>query len=368
MDHKQGKKNNFTMLLLMSMAFIVVTAIVGILVFRLYLGSFKPAMDTKTYSGYYVMIVDDRKDSFWQAVYQGAYEAGQEDNIYVELLGENLSREYEKTDLMKIAIASEVDGIIVVADESDSMTELIDTATDEGIPVVTLYSDNTKSKRCSYIGIGSYNLGREYGRQVLKIEEDRRKHSETADTSGEAEQSAANKNTSNEPLKVTVLVNAYAEDSLQNILCSGIQETIDMENTSNTRIEMTLVSVDESNAFSVEESIRDIFMTSDIPDIIVCLDELTTTCTYQTVVDYNRVGQVDILGYYDSETILKAIERNVIYATVSIDTMQMGSSCVEAISEYHSLGNTSQYITADISLVNKNNVSGYMEGGDADEK
>ena len=193
MEHKQGKKSNFTMLLMMSMAFIVVTAIVGILVFRLYVGNFKPAMDTKTYSGYYVMIVDDRKDSFWQAVYQGAYEAGQEENIYVELLGENLSREYEKTDLMRIAIASEVDGIIVVADESDSMTELIDTATEEGIPVVTLYSDNTKSKRCSYVGIGSYNLGREYGRQVLKIEEDRRKRSETAENAEDAEQTAAKK-------------------------------------------------------------------------------------------------------------------------------------------------------------------------------
>ena len=155
---------------------------------------------------------------------------------------------------------------------------------------------------------------------------------------------------------------------MQNILCSGIQETIDMEKGDDTRIEMTLVSVDESNAFSVEESIRDIFMTSDIPDIIVCLNELTTTCAYQTVVDYNRVGQVDILGYYDSETILKAIERNVIYATVSIDTMQMGRSCVDAISEYHALGNTSQYFTADISLVNKKNVSGYLEGGDTNEK
>ncbi|MBR5799086.1 MAG: substrate-binding domain-containing protein [Lachnospiraceae bacterium] len=370
MEQKQAKKNNFTLLLIMTMVFIVVTAIVGIIVFRIYIGNFRQTGDTKTYSRYYVMIVDDRKDSFWQAVYQGAYEAGQKENIYVELLGENLSRDYEKTDLMRIAIASDVDGIIVVADESDLMTELIDEAAAEGIPVVTLYSDNTKSKRCSYVGIGSYNLGREYGRQVLQIEESRKSRKESADGGSEdgTDGSPANTEESNDPLKVTVLVNAHAEDSLQNILCSGIQETIDMEKGDDTRIEMTLVSVDESNAFSVEESIRDIFMTSDIPDIIVCLNELTTTCAYQTVVDYNRVGQVDILGYYDSETILKAIERNVIYATVSIDTMQMGRSCVDAISEYHALGNTSQYFTADISLVNKKNVSGYLEGGDTNEK
>ena len=56
-----------------------------------------------------------------------------------------------------------------------------DEAAAEGIPVVTLYSDNTKSKRCSYVGIGSYNLGREYGRQVLQIEESRKSRKESAD-------------------------------------------------------------------------------------------------------------------------------------------------------------------------------------------
>ncbi len=348
MEHKQIKKNNYTMFLLMTMAFIVITAIVGIIVFRIYIGNFRETMDSKSYSQYYVMIVDDRKDAFWQSVYKGAYEAGLKENVFVEMLGDNLSRDYEKEDLMRIAISSNVDGIIVVADEGELMTSLINEAADAGIPVITLYGDNTKSKRCSYVGVGSYNLGREYGRQVLNIAENKEKDQDT--------------------LKVTVLVDAYAQDSGQNILCSGIQETIEMEKDEETQIEMTLVSVDETNAFSVEESIRDIFMTSDIPDIIVCLNELTTTCVYQTVVDYNRVGQVDILGYYDSDTILKAIDRNVIYATISIDTMQVGKFCIDAILEYHELGYTSQYFTADITLIDKNNVSQYLGGGKDNEK
>ena len=29
--------------------------------------------------------------------------------------------------------------------------------------LVTLYGDNTHSARCSFVGVGSYNLGREYG-------------------------------------------------------------------------------------------------------------------------------------------------------------------------------------------------------------
>ncbi len=344
MEQKQRKKNSFTTMVIVTLLLVVITAIGGIVVFRLYMGSLKDIEDRAQYDRYYAMIVNNRKDTFWQAVYQGAYETGLSENIYVELLGDNLSDNYSREDLMRIAISSGVDGIIVTADDSEELSGLIDEATREGIPVVTLYGDNPRSTRCSFVGIGSYNLGREYGRQVLQI-------------------ASRKKN-----LKVAVLVSASAQDSAQNILCSGIQETLDMEKDSEMQIEMTLVSVDNTNTFAVEESIRDIFMEEELPDIIICLNELTTTCVYQAVVDYNKVGTVNILGYYDSDTILKGIDRNVIYATVSVDTMQMGQYCVDALSEYHALGYTSQYFTADITLISRRNVSHYLQKEEDDEK
>ncbi|MDO4514716.1 MAG: substrate-binding domain-containing protein [Lachnospiraceae bacterium] len=344
MEQKQRKKNSFTTMVIATLLLVVITAIGGIVVFRLYMGSLKDIEDRARYDRYYAMIVNNRKDTFWQAVYQGAYETGLSENIYVELLGDNLSDNYSREDLMRIAISSGVDGIIVTADDSEELSGLIDEATREGIPVVTLYGDNPRSTRCSFVGIGSYNLGREYGRQVLQI-------------------ASRKKN-----LKVAVLVSASAQDSAQNILCSGIQETLDMEKDSEMQIEMTLVSVDNTNTFAVEESIRDIFMEEELPDIIICLNELTTTCVYQAVVDYNKVGTVNILGYYDSDTILKGIDRNVIYATVSVDTMQMGQYCVDALSEYHALGYTSQYFTADITLISRRNVSHYLQKEEDDEK
>lgn len=344
MEQKQRKKNSFTTMVIVTLLLVVITAIGGIVVFRLYMGSLKDIEDRAQYDRYYAMIVNNRKDTFWQAVYQGAYETGLGENIYVELLGDNLSDNYSREDLMRIAISSGVDGIIVTADDSEELSGLIDEATREGIPVVTLYGDNPRSTRCSFVGIGSYNLGREYGRQVLQI-------------------ASRKKN-----LKVAVLVSASAQDSAQNILCSGIQETLDMEKDSEMQIEMTLVSVDNTNTFAVEESIRDIFMEEELPDIIICLNELTTTCVYQAVVDYNKVGTVNILGYYDSDTILKGIDRNVIYATVSVDTMQMGQYCVDALSEYHALGYTSQYFTADITLISRRNVSHYLQKEEDDEK
>ena len=52
------------------------------------------------------MITEDSKSDFWQSVYRGAYERGQEENVYVDLLGDHLSQEYSRADLMRIAMSS----------------------------------------------------------------------------------------------------------------------------------------------------------------------------------------------------------------------------------------------------------------------
>lgn len=321
------------------MAFVIIVISICTVIFRSYVREFHKVTDKEKYDQYYVMITEDRKSDFWQSVYRGAYERGQEENIYVDLLGEHLSQEYSREDLMRIAMTSGVDGIFVESDESDEMLQMIDEAVDRGIPVVTLYGDNTHSERCSFVGVGSYNLGREYGRQVLKL-------------------AAAQENS--DVLDVAVLVNAHALNSAQNIVCSGIQDTLEQEKLQEPEVELSLITVDDTNTFSVEESIRDIFMEKKLPDIIICLNELNTTCVYQAVVDYNCVGEVSILGYYDTDTILKAIERNVINATISIDTEQMGAFCVDALREYYRYGYTSQYFTADVTIIDQNNVGEYL--------
>lgn len=325
----------------------LVAIVVCILLFRSYIKDFRGVAEAAgSYERYYVMIAD-RKSSFWQSVYQGAYERGLQENVYVDFLGENLSEDYSREELMRIAISSGVDGIFVESDESEELTELINAAAKRNIPVVTLYGDNTHSDRCSYVGVGSYNLGRQYGRQVLKI----------------AEENGLTK----KDIQVAVLVNAYTMNSGQNIIGSGIQDAIEQEKKNEISYTISYVTVDDTNTFSVEESIRDIFMEEKLPDIIICLNELNTTCVYQAVVDYNQVGQVAVLGYYDSDTILSAIDRKVVNATISVDTAQMGSFSVDALTEYYKLGYTSQYFTADTTLIDKNNVAQYLKGGEADE-
>lgn len=338
---KEKKRQSWAFIFTTGSLFLTVVLVIA--VFQVYLKSVDREKDEQIYDKYYVMIVEDYRSDFWQEVYNSVYEAGLEKNAYVDLLGDNLSKNYDQYELMEIAVYSKVDGIIVEADESQQMTDLINLAVESGIPVITLYGDNTNSRRSSYVGIGNYDVGREYGRQVLEI---------------------AGKNAK----KVAVLVSAQAGDSSQNIVWSGIQETISQENKQGASIELTLTAVDDSSTFTVEESIRDLFMQDTLPDIIICLNEVNTTCVYQAVIDYNKVSDIDILGYYDNDTILKGIDRNVITATITVDTQQMGRYCIDALTEYEQYGNTNEYFMADITLINKKNVMDFMGGETDDQK
>lgn len=367
-SHRRKDKNPGIMpgfVAFLSVVCVVFTVVMAIYVLWFYQGSYQEETAGEIYDRYYIMITQDDKSSFWQSVYQGACERALQENVYVDWLGNDQLQDYSVEEQMEIAIASGVDGIIVTADESDEMTALIDQAVAQGIPVVTLYGDNTRSARCSFVGVGGYNLGREYGRQTLEIV--REKLAGTTEQqlfvgqedASEVEIEMVEVGTAARPIRVTLLVNSYANSLEQNIIYSGIQETIEQDK-GDTVIELSLQSVDDTNAFSVEESVRDIFMEGNIPDILICLNELNTTCAYQAVVDYNKVGTVSILGHYISDTILNAIDRNVIYATVDINTPQMGGFCIDALQEYHDLGYTSQYFTADISLISKENVEEYL--------
>ena len=348
-NHKLNKKSS--VIFIATILFVIVTMILIAVGFRISLKGYKRVDEVREYDKYFVMITDNYKSDFWKAVYHSALQAAKEDDIYIDLLGENFSTNYSPEELMQIAIASKVDGIILYANQSMQMAKLINAASSEGIPVVTLYGDNAKSHRLCFIGVGSYNIGREYAKQVLKIIKEKKLDDTVEADAGEQPKT----------IRVKVLLDSDVDDMRQNIIISAMQDSITRENTTGVEPSFSTFTVDNTNAFSAEESIRDIFHEEEVPDVIVCLNELNTICTYQAVVDFNKVGDVNILGYYDSESILNAIDRGVVYATIAIDSQQLGEYSVTALSDYYETGNTSQYFTADIKLIDKNNVAEYMK-------
>lgn len=284
-------------------------------------------------------IISDEVDaSFWDAIYKGALEKGKEQNAYVEEIGSNLSIEYSLQDLMRIAIASKVDGIILEPNGDEDISDLIEEADAAGIPVVTVLRDLTKSKRISYVGINSYTQGKVYANEVMKVIKEGKKN-------------------------ITVLLNEDETDKIQMSIYSSILGAVGGHD-----VTVNYAIVKSQTTFGAEEDIRKIIMdTANSPDLLVCLTEVDTRGAYQAVVDYNKVGDTDIIGYYDSDIILRAIEKNIVHSTMTIDANQMGASCVQALTEYLKTNNVSDFFPVGISAINKDNVKDYIKDETNDE-
>ena len=250
-----NKDKALTMLLIVISTIMLIVTVCSLVYFRVQVTELNTVENTEysEYDRHYALITDDLEKSFWDSVYEGTKEEGDKSGAYVERLGKNLAVTYTKEELMEIAIDSHVDGIILEADESEVTTQQIERATENGIPVVTVLSDNANSARKSYVGISNYNLGGEYGKQIMKL------------LNGEHQ-------------KVLILMNVNTEDSAQNIIYTAIQETLEKAGVDMSLVNIETAAISDDGAFSAEESIRDIFMDAEnLPDIIICLNELNTT-------------------------------------------------------------------------------------------
>lgn len=106
---------------------------------------------------------------------------------------------------------------------------------------------------------------------------------------------------------------------------------------------------------------EDLFTAGDLPDILICLDETSTTCTCQAVVDTNHVGDVAIFGYYINDVSLDAIRKEVINGSLTVSAKEIGKSAVDSLEEYLSSGFTNEYASISIESVTPENVDAYGE-------
>lgn len=313
---------------------------------------------SRYYAHHIAMVTESHADPFWKNVWLAAKEEGAKSDAVVEWVGNSLAEQFSLSALMEMAIAADVDGIILQPDGSEEIKGLIARAIEKGIPVITTMSDSAGTGRQGFVGYNSYDLGQLYGAQVR----------------------AAMAQTPNEYHAVVLFGNDISENA-QNIVYSSIRESLEGRN-----VTLDVVTIDNNSVFSAEEAIRELVVSTPSavvsadtppqlgktygPNMLICLNATNTICAYQAVVDHNKVGQIQILGYYDSDEILTAIEKRVIQATVAVDANRVGASCVEALIEYLEQGRTSDFTPVTLQLVTAANLADYRaahantEGGE----
>ncbi len=302
------------------------------------------------YNYHFALVVESHEDPFWENVWSAAKEEAAVNDAYVEWIGRSLTEQYPLTMLMEMAIAAQVDGIMIQPDGSEEIQLLIQKAIDNGIPVITVMSDAPNSNRQGYVGYNNYELGQLYGQQLL-----------------------ASLPASPADYHAVVLFSNDVSENAQSIVYSSI-----VENLEGRSITVDVMEIDNSNVFSAEEAIRELIAapaTSDTaedrrmpaPDILVCLNATNTICAYQAVVDQNKVGEVQILGYYDSDEILTAVEKRIIQAIVAVDAGRVGSASVGALTEYLEYKRTSDFTPVGLTVVTSYNLAEYRGDADAAE-
>ena len=332
--HRINKNKIITLAALSSFAVGIIILVTGMTFYKYRISELGLAdsISHQEYTNHYVMISEQADEPFWEAIYQGALDRGKEEDAYIEKLGSDLSVSYSIENLMEIAIASKVDGIILEPNGEEAVTELINKADREGIPVITVLKDEPLSGRKSFVGINPYNQGQAYGEQILEVVKENKNH-------------------------VIVLLNSDSKDTSKNILYAGIWDAVGDHN-----VLLEAAKINRQSAFGSEEDIRKIIMdTVNPPDVFVCLTAVDTLCAYQAVVDYNKVGEIEIIGYFDSELIVRAIEKEIIHSTMTIDAKQVGACCVDALTEYREKLRVSNYFPVDITIINQKNIEKYLK-------
>lgn len=294
----------------------------------------------RVYKRHFVLICEDGSTGFWNSVLEGAKKEGEMKDVYVENFGEDLSVDYSVEQRMEMAIAAKVDGIILEGNNSQSLTGLVDQAGEAGIPVVTAMTDAQGSGRISYVGVSAYNLGQKYGNRLF--------------------QNLDNKH-------ILVIMNESSGNNMEKSIYSGICETLEGSGSVKYNIENLIVS-DESS-YVGEELIRNVLLEkAGVPDVIICLDQEMTESACRLLVDLNKDGKVNLMGYYESESIRDSIRRGVLDSTVSVNASQVGQQCVSLLSEYLDTGYVSDYATIDSTLITRDNLDTYeAEQGETGE-
>lgn len=315
-----------------SLALLLAT-VIGLIYFNNRIEVYSHGGDAKIneYRHVYAFIADDTDDTLSESLYKDMVEYGKLNDCFVERIGSGLTANYSKKDLINIAIYSKVDGIIIQGDGTKETDELINKADKAGIPVVTVFTDNKNSARKSFIGMDDFSVGTDYGMQIMNAARDSGK--QAGDT-------------------VSVLVLMNSQFSNQNTILAAIQDKVASANPAGPQIKVSTENITSSTAFSIQENVKDLLDGyPTLPDVIVCLSDINTRSVYQCIVESNRVGSTKILGYYDSETVIKAIERGAVFATFTVATDQMAKFCVDALNEYKETGNVSSYFRTDYELV-----------------
>jgi ribose transport system substrate-binding protein len=306
------------------MTLLVITA--SLVLFWLQREDIKPYISKPRYHFYF--IAQNSVDPFWNEVMQGVEKSAKDNNVVVEFNVPRFNNPQEELKFMDIAVISKVDGIITHAPSGIGFADAIDKAYDHGIPVITVENDDSESKRYAFAGTNSFELGKEAAR--LLIEATNAKANVAVISNGDLQQDAVEHN-----LKMNGFISTLKEYP-----------------------EMIIVKTYTSKMgiLSAEEITQTIIDSDDGINAIFTFSSADTLGSAQLIVDRSRVGKIVLVGYGNSEEIVRYIDKEIIYGTIASDPYKMGYESVKALVDVKDGKSIPSFIDTQVKVITKRNL------------
>lgn len=246
-------------------------------------------------------IIPHKNDrAYWSVIEEGIIDGAKDKNIDVKIIYPSLN--YDTTQmlkLLKIAIASKVDCIIISGVEDQRYYETINKAIESGIFVILVDTDMKELTNITYVGSNNKDAGILYAENISRI------------TNG-----AAN---------IGIISGDTVFYNLKNRL-EGIQSVISKEKNMN----IVDIKYDKFD-YSIVEKIYDEYLNNSKIDTIVCLEGTAGMALNSYVKD---TSSKDIFVFDDTPQALAGLKNNIFKGILVQQKYQMGYRVIEEIDSY----------------------------------
>jgi ribose transport system substrate-binding protein len=251
--------------------------------------------DPRNYRFHFVMISRATDEEYWDQAHSGALKVANTKKVALEYFGPRFLDLKELERYLEMSILSSVDGIMISVPNDQNFKALINEAAEKKIPIVTLSNDRDETKRTSFVGVNTYDLGFKTGQTLT--------HAVSGD------------------IKVAVLVDSnYSVLSHQRYL-QGIQDAIH----GYPGLQLNLILTSKGSSISAEEQTQSILTQHPEIQVIICTNASDTLGVAKVVVDLNRVTHITIIGSGLTAEIANYIRRGVIWGVLADDPTKLGA-------------------------------------------
>jgi len=117
----------------------------------------------------YYLIVANVNLPYWQEAQAGLLDAAKETGVKAEMDGPTSLSPQEQLDSFQKAVALHPAGILVSVSKPNLFKGAIDSAVQQGIPVVAIDADAPESKRVLFVGTDNFRAGQESARRMASL-------------------------------------------------------------------------------------------------------------------------------------------------------------------------------------------------------